>query len=85
LPLGFANDDGVSVHRGFLRAQRGMKSTEHDLDASLPVFGCDLISAPRRVGLDTDRNKVGRLIKGDDFQPVVVKTHVDVIGCQACN
>ena len=85
LPLGFANDDCISVHRGFFRAQRGMESAQHDLDAPLTVFRCDLVSAPCRVGFDADCDDVGRFVKRNGFQPVVIKAYVHVVGCQSRN
>ena len=42
------------------------------------VFAGDLVGAPRGVGLDADRDEVGRLVERDLLHPIVVEAHVDV-------
>ena len=76
--FGFAADNGFSMSRDFIRAVRGMKPAHDDRHAAFAKFGCDLIGAFCRVGLDADSDEVGRLVERNRFHPVIVKTDFNV-------
>ena len=76
--FGFTADDGFSMLRDFIRAERGMKPTHDDRHAAFAKFGRDLKGAFCRVGLNADSDKVGRLVERNRFHPVIVKTDFNV-------
>ena len=55
-----------------------MEAAHHDRHAAAPVFAGDLVGALCGVGLDADRDEIGRLVEGNRLHAVVVEAHLDI-------
>ena len=75
--LSLADDDRVREASSLVRHQCRMETAKNHWNATLAIVIGNLISPSGGIGLDWYSNGIGRLVKWNGFQPIIVETQID--------